>query len=184
MLHLMKKLFLLLYLSLNVFALETLVLGENSLSSNSKSRLESISKHAIKLGHGTINKIYVFVDPMCPFSKKYISKISKSKTLQAVNSYYIFLYKLPKFNSNKLCQHIYQSQNSLDTLQKIMVRNEKADIKTVVVDKKRQEAIDEIAKVGEELKIEIRPYVMKFEKGSNYCIVSSGSAPCMEEFDF
>ena len=180
----MKKIFLLFLLTFNLFAFENLILKENNLSEDAKVLLESISHHAIKIGKGNGSKTYIFVDPMCPFSKKYISMVSKSKIAQALNTYYIFLYRLPKFDSNKLCQHIYQSEDLVAELQAIMIKDKKINLDKLILNAKEQKKINDIAKVGKKLNIKIRPYIMSFKKNSNYCTVSSGSAPCLEEFDF
>ena len=180
----MKKLFLLLYLSLNLFALEKLNLQDESLPANAKERLESISHHAIKLGNGTTCEKYVFVDPMCPFSRAYIKKITQDIELQKVHTYYIFLYKLPKYESNKLSQLIYQSKNPLEILKDVMVKEQKVDLNLHIPNTNLQKKIDSISEVANELNVAIRPYIMRFDKGSNYCTVSTGTAPCTEEADF
>ncbi|QSZ42209.1 hypothetical protein GJV85_08815 [Sulfurimonas aquatica] len=180
----MKKLFLLFLLSLNIFALEKLNINDSSLSDDSQALLESISNYAIKVGNGSFCKTYIFIDPMCPYSQKYIQQITKNKKAQEVNSYYIFLYKLPKFNSNKLLQHIYQSSNPVETLKKVMIKHQDVNLDEVVIDADIQTKINSIASVASSLKITVRPYVMAFQKGSKYCTVSSGPAPCLEENDF
>lgn len=181
----MKYIFLFFYVTLNIFALE--VLHSESLPVNTKVLLESISKHAIVLGKGSLHNRYIFVDPMCPHSQKYIKKITQNKQALAANTYYIFLYKLPKFDSNKLSSTIYESKNPLETLQKVMIEKKKVITKSSVKKNKEKaigDKISAIAKVAKELKIVIRPYIIEFEKGSRYCLVSYGKAPCMEEFDF
>ena len=82
---------LLLHLSLSIFAYDKITIPNKDLSYESKKNLEFISKYAIKIGTGTLHRTYIFVDPMCPFSKKYITKLTKNKMAQALNSYYIFL---------------------------------------------------------------------------------------------
>ena len=182
--NMIKIILLLLHLSLSVFAYDKVTIPNKGLSHESKKNLESISKYAIKIGTGTLHKTYIFIDPMCPFSKKYIAKLTKNKMAQALNSYYIFLYKLPKFKSNKVSQFIYQSKNKSDALKSIMIDNKNIDLNMTKEDKDIQALIDEIARVGEKLKVKQRPYIMSFEKGSIYCTVSSGSAPCLEELNF
>lgn len=180
----MKKLFLLFYLSVNIFALEKLNLSDPGLSENSKVLLESISDHAIKIGQGSTCKTYVFVDPMCPHSRNFIKKIIKNKEAQELNTYYVYLYKLPKFDSNKLSLYIYQSSNSLDTLQEVMVQEKEIDLNTTSIANDKENILQAISTIGAKLHIKIRPYIMEFEKGSKYCRVSIGDAPCLEENDF
>ena len=96
----MKTIFLLLFIFLNIFALEKLDLTDHSIPKNSKKLLESIEEHAIRLGNGKACKTYVFIDPMCQYSKKYLTKIMTNEKALEIDSYYIFLYKLPKYDSN------------------------------------------------------------------------------------
>lgn len=180
----MKTFILTILLALNVFALEKLSLDEHTLSEDTKVLLESISKYAIKIGEGTLSKTYVFVDPMCPHSKKFIQKISENKKAQKTNTYYIFLYKLPKFDSDSLTQYILQSSKQTDALQEVMLKKEKTVLNKSTIKMNIQKIMNNIANVGKKLHIKLRPHIIDFEKGSKYCRVSSGTAPCLEENDF
>lgn len=171
-------------LAINILALEKINIDNTQVSSHEKVLLDSISKYAIRIGTGSMSKAYIFVDPMCPHSKKLISKISNNKKIQERNSYFIFLYKLPKYESNTLSQYIYQAKHPAKALEKIMVENENISLETLKIDQKKQKMMQEIADVGKELNAQIRPYTIRFEKASTYCLVSSGVAPCMEEYDF
>ena len=104
--------------------------------------------------------------------------------LQLMNSYYIFLYRLPKFESDKLTQYIYQSDDTKTCLENVMVNNKEINFDDFELSGDKQKIIDQIAAVGKKLNMVHRPYMMVFEEGSHYCRVSEGSAPCMEEFDF
>lgn len=180
----MKALLLTLLLFTNIFALEKLNIDDPALSGKTRVLLESIAEHAIQIGTGSVSKTYVFVDPMCPFSRNYIQKISQSKKAKETNTYYIFLYKLPMFDSNKLSQYIFQSSNHQETLLEVMVKEEDIDLDATTIDAEKQSIISKISNVGEILNLKVRPYIIEFEKGSKYCTVSSGSAPCLEENDF
>lgn len=145
--------------------------------------VNTISEHAIRLGNGP-NTVYAFVDPMCPMSKSFIELITSKKSFQKESSYYIFLYRLPIFQSDKLIQYIYQSKTPLDTLKEVMIYEDYDDLDKIKPRPEVQRFIDKIADVGKELDIKARPYLLTFEAGSTYCKVSSGTAPCMEENDF
>ena len=67
------KLIILILLSVNILALE---------STQPKALLDSISKYAVRIGSGEVNSYYVFVDPMCPHSKKLIKHLSKDMMKQ------------------------------------------------------------------------------------------------------
>ena len=169
----MKKIFLVLLLCFNIFAIE-----------KPRDLLDSISQYAITIGKGKTNDAYIFVDPMCPYSKSFIKMISDNKMLQLTNSYHIFLYRLPKFESDKLTQYIYQSSNKNKALIDIMVNNKEIDLNNFKLDTKEYDIVKNIAIVARKLHMKKRPYMISFEGDSRYCNVSEGSAPCMEEFDF
>ena len=180
----MRFLFLFL-LSLNIIASDKTVDVNAKMSKEEpKILLDSISEYAIRIGTGNLTNYYIFVDPMCPHSKNFIKLISKNRMQQIHTSYYIFLYRLPKFDSDKLIQRIYQSPDIKSTLLDVMVDDKKLNLKNLKVQSTKSNVIKEISIVSKKMKIKKRPYMIVFEKGSNYCTISEGSAPCLEEFDF
>ena len=169
----MKKILLILLLCSSIFAAQ-----------KPHDLLNDISKHSIDIGTGKTNEVYVFVDPLCKYSKKFITKISENRMLQLINTYHIFLYELPKLKSSKHIQHIYQSKDKKEVLLSIMVDEEDVDISELVIDSNQTQVIEKISLVAESLKIKRRPYMIVYEGDTGYCRVSEGEAPCMEEFDF
>ncbi|WP_373034823.1 thioredoxin fold domain-containing protein [Sulfurimonas sp.] len=169
----MKKILIVLLLCFNVFAVE-----------KPHDLLKSISKDAINIGTGKKNDVYVFVDPMCKYSKRFIKKISENKMLQMLNSYHVFLYRLPKYESDRLIQYIYQSADKKKTLLDVMVRSKKINLDGFKATSKEYEITKRITKVAKKLKIKKRPYMISFQKDSGYCRVSEGIVECMEELDF
>ncbi len=167
----MKAFSLFLLLAFNLFAVH-----------DYQNLVDSISQHAIRIGIGP-NKIYTFVDPLCSKSQLFIELINTRKDLQKKNSYYIFLYRLPKFNSESYIHYIYQSQHRLESLNDIMIYEDYGLVEDFKVDKKTLEMTDDIARVAKELKMKRRPYLLIFDAGSSYCRVSEGTAPCMEDSD-
>lgn len=168
----MKKIFLSLMLCFSVFAEET-----------PKILMESISKHAIVIGHGP-EKAYVFVDPICPRSRAYISLINGRKDLHEKKSYHIFLHPLKRFHSEKLIQHIYQSEDPKNTLEDIMVKNTEVDVDKFEATKNTLEVIEEITVVATQMHMTRRPYQILFELKSNFCRVTEGEAACTESASF
>jgi len=146
--------------------------------------LDSISQHAIRIGSGDLKKYYIFVDPMCPYSKNFIKLISQNKMQQIHTSYYVFLYRLPKFKSDKLIQYIYQCSDNKSALLDVMVKEKNTDLRQLQIDNNKVKIIDEISFIARKMNIKKRPYMIVFKEGSKYCDVSEGSAPCLEEFDF
>ena len=173
----MKILYIVLLLCFNIFATQT-----DSLSQKPRVMLESISKYAIRLGNGDAKVIYIFVDPMCKYSNRFITKINENEIIQQTNSYYIFLYKLPKYDSQKLIQYIYQSDEPKSTLLDVMVDEDIIDLDDFNANNKTITAIQKIAEVAEEFDMTLRPYIISFEKDSKYCNVSEGTLSCVEEF--
>ena len=172
----MKTIVLILVLSFTLYAVEI-----------KQVTLNSISEYAIKIGKGKTNNIYVFVDPMCKYSRKLIKKIQNNKLLQLVNTYHIFLYRLPKYESDKLNQYIYQSSNRDEAFLYIMTQDidfeMDLDLDDFETNDKTYKEMNKIATVAKELKMTKRPYLIKFDNKTGYCRVSEGIASCMEEFD-
>ena len=147
----MKNLFLILLLSISLLATQ-----------KQQNLFDSISQHAIRIGNGKLSREYVFIDPMCKHSIKYIKLIMEDETLQKNNSYYIFLYRLPKFDSDELIQYIYQSKNIKSALREIMVEEAEVDLFDLEPSDETLKIIDEIAIVGKKLKVDHRPQMFTF----------------------
>ncbi len=163
------KALLLFVLSLNLFALE-----------DREVLLDSISQYAIRIGEGP-NRVYAFVDPLCPFSQAFISLIDNREDLQKKSSYYIFLYRLPKFDSDKLIEYIYQSSHPLSTLQEVMIYKDYETEDDFKATPETRTIVRKVAEVARKMEIKSRPYLLFFDEGSEYCRVSEGTAPCLEE---
>ncbi len=151
--------------------------------SNRQELMDSISQHAIRIGTGPV-RIYSFIDPLCSQSKRFINLINERQDLQQKNSYYIFLYRLPRFESDKLIQYIYQSEDPLKTLKEIMIEEYYDEMDDFKASPHTYAKINAIAKTAEQLRMEYRPYLLIFKEGSSYCKISDGTAPCMEENHF
>ena len=126
--------------------------------------LDSISQHAIRIGNGNSYNVYVFVDPMCIHSQIYIDEITEKKELHKDNSYYIFLYRLDKFDSTELIEFIYQAKNPKLALEDIMIRDKEVDTFDLSVSKKTLKIIEEVALVGQKLEAEHRPFIIKLPR--------------------
>ena len=146
----MKTLLFIILLATSTFAVE-----------KSQALLDSISQHAIRIGSGTTNNIYAFVDPMCVYSQAYIDEISENKKLHKDNSYYIFLYRLPKFESEELIQFIYQSKNPKSALEDIMIDDKEVDTFYLNASEKTLKIIEEVALVAKKLEVDHRPFIIE-----------------------
>lgn len=150
----MKTLLFMILLSLNLLAAQI----EQSL-------LNTISQYAIQIGNGNANNRHVFVDPECPFSREYIQKITEMEDLDKDNSYYIYLYRLPKLDSDELIQYIYQSKDRIRTLKDIMVDEEDLEEDVLFnfeVTEETLAIINEVASVAKKLKVNRRPQIFTF----------------------
>lgn len=168
----MKALFLILCLLFNGFA-----------EQDRQVLMDSISQYAIRIGSGP-NKIYTFVDPLCPKSQLFVGMITERQDLQEKNSYYIFLYRLRKFDSDAHIQYIAQSNDPLNALKEIMLDEDYSGLETFVARPQTLSKIKKVAKIAEEMQIKRRPYLLIFDEGSQHCRVSEGTAPCLEDKDF
>lgn len=87
---------------------------------------EYIKESEIIIGTGP-DDIYVFIDPICPHSRAFISLIHDSENMQKKYKYHIWLYRLPKFQSTPYIYTIYNKNGSdrLALLYDIMVKESK-----------------------------------------------------------
>jgi hypothetical protein len=168
----MKTLLLLILFSLNLPAIE-----------DRKLLMDSIVHDAIRIGHGP-NTYYAFVDPLCSKSQRFIEMINERKDLQKKNSYYIFLYRLEKFDSDAYINYIYQSKHPLIALKEIMIDGDYDQVNIIEIHEETRTKVDHISEVAQQLKMKRRPYLLIFDEGSQYCHVSEGTAPCLEENSF
>lgn len=140
--------------------------------------LEKVKPYAIELGVGA-TEVYVFVDPMCPKSRAYITHISTTGNLLRRLHYYIFLQRLEKFDSDRLIHEIYASKNPRLMLQKVMVEGcapqELKGVKHAYADR----AVAAVSEAAERIGMKRRPYLMILKPDAPYCVVSEGDADCL-----
>ena len=65
--------------------------------------------------------LYVFIDPLCPHSRKFITMISKNPKMLSKYQYHLFLYSIPRMKSTDVVSAVYMSENPMETLLQIMV---------------------------------------------------------------
>ncbi len=174
----MKFLSLIFLLFINIFAAQSV-----DITQKPKADLEAIEHHAIRFGTGEMSKVYVFVDPLCQYSKALMKKIDENKMLQLTNSYYIFMYRLPRLDSEKSMQYILEAKDRKEALVEVMIDEEIIDVSDLVAKPQTLKALKEIAEVASTLEMTQRPYMISFDKDSKFCRVSEGSASCLDEFE-
>lgn len=121
----------------------------------SVSLLTSIHNDAIILGSGK-KLLYVFIDPLCPHSRKFLTMVSKNPKMLSKYQYHLFLYSIPRMKSTDVVSAVYMSSNPVDTLVQIMVENKVRYDKGNKMTKAR---INRIATVGQEINVYKRPYI-------------------------
>ncbi len=122
-----------------------------------RTTLESIKPHAITYGSGS-KEVHVFVDPMCPLSQEYLRWVTSNERLKERYRYFIYLYKLKKYDSTALMRHIYRSDYPFEILRQIMVEHWLPD----TIDGKPGEAVDrtiaDVARAAVHIDVYKRPY--------------------------
>lgn len=119
------------------------------------SLLQSIHNDAIILGNGK-KFLYVFIDPLCPYSRKFITMVSKNPKMLSKYQYRILLYSIPHMKSTDVVSAVYISPNPIDTLLQIMVEDKIRYDKGNEMTKARVNRIDAVAK---EIDVYKRPYI-------------------------
>lgn len=171
------------YLMLLLFSFTLFASQNMPVSQKPKADLESISKYAIKFGSGKNSDIYVFVDPLCKYSRELMKKINNNKMLQLTNTYHIFLYRLPRLESQKTMEYILESKDPKEALISVMIDEEVLDLGGFEAKGDAKEILQKISQVAQTLEMTQRPYMISFDKDSPYCRVSEGSASCLEEIE-
>lgn len=121
----------------------------------SVSLLKSIHKDALVLGNGE-KTVYVFIDPLCPHSRKFIKMVSKNPKMLSKYKYRLFLYSIPRMKSTDVVSAIYLSENPIKTLLKAMVDEDVHYEKGNEIIKAR---VNRIAVVAQDMDVHKRPYI-------------------------
>ncbi|WP_309497881.1 hypothetical protein [Sulfurovum sp.] len=119
------------------------------------SLLQNIHDDAIILGNGK-KLLYVFIDPLCPHSRKFIKMVSKNPKMLSKYQYSILLYSIPRMKSTEVISAVYISPKPIETLLKIMVEDKVSYDKGNVMTKAKVNRIETVAK---EIDVYKRPYI-------------------------
>ncbi|MCW8837964.1 MAG: hypothetical protein OQJ77_00340 [Thiovulaceae bacterium] len=118
--------------------------------------VSSIQTYGIKYGNGQQN-VYVFVDPLCRYSRKFISMISKKPKMLSKYKYIIYLYEIPRLHSKNTIAAIYNSKEPVKVLLEVMLEDKKISIMPTT---KTQTTVDAISKIAQKLHITKRPSII------------------------
>lgn len=118
--------------------------------------VQSIQHDAIMYGSGN-REVYVFIDPLCPFSRKFISMVSNNPVMLEKYRYHLYLYAIPRLHSQKTIAAVYRAHKPLETLLKIMLDNDKttADLTPEVKAK-----MSDIKTIAQQLNVNKRPFLI------------------------
>jgi len=85
--------------------------------------LREVGKDSISIGTGE-NIEYIFIDPDCKYSQRFLTKIVNNKEALAYTTYKFVLAKLDKFNSNAKINYIRSAKDPKEALISFMVKKE------------------------------------------------------------
>lgn len=119
------------------------------------SLLQSIDNDAIILGSGK-KMLYVFIDPLCLHSRKFITMVSKNPKMLSKYQYHLFLYSIPRMKSTDVVSAVYMSVNPVETLLQIMVEEKVSYDKG---NEMTQAKVNRITAVAEEIDVYKRPFI-------------------------
>ena len=121
----------------------------------SASLLQSIDNDALILGNGK-KLLYVFIDPLCEYSRKFIKMVSKNPKMLSKYQYHLFLYSIPRLKSTDVVSAVYMSSNPKETLLQVMIEEKVSYDKG---NEMTQARVNRIATVAEEIDVYKRPYI-------------------------
>lgn len=141
--------------------------------------VEKIKPQALILGSGE-SRVFAFLDPLCSKSQNYLEMIAGNEKLLKQKTFYLYLYRLPKFESDRLIEHIYSAKEPLQMMKKVMIGKFFPKTYRMKITAQGQKVKAKIKRIADGFGAKRRPYLLLFNKGSNYCKVSEGSAPCLD----
>lgn len=124
--------------------------------------LKPIGGDAIRMGEGSV-KVHVFIDPLCPRSRDFVTMISESEKMRSRYSYYFYLYELKRFKSHALINAIYMAKNPLQAMLDVMVDKKEMEL-SPMPGKEISDKIERITKAAGMLDVYKRPYLIMIKK--------------------
>lgn len=116
----------------------------------------AIKHDAIILGEGG-QEVHVFLDPLCPHSRKFIAMVSGSPRMLAKYRYHIYLYSIPRLHSEKTVSAIYASAVPGEALLGVMVGGKAIEPASTAAGER---AVAEIADAAGRIDVYKRPYII------------------------
>ncbi len=120
--------------------------------------LQEYEDDAVVLGQGD-EAVYAFIDPLCPRSQAYLEDIYRRKERMFCNyTYYLFLYKLDRYDSEKLIATILASDYPELALKTVMVSQQ--EIVLEEADPDMLEQMQRIKTAAQRVGVYKRPYIL------------------------
>ena len=123
-----------------------------------KQHVKSVNSHAIVMGEGE-KVVYVFLDPLCKFSRKFMKTVTKNPYMLKKYRYNIFLYEISRLHSSDIIHYIYQSKKTLDELKQIMLENKIPSINSSF-EAQTKNIVREINSMAKKIDVNKRPYII------------------------
>jgi len=118
--------------------------------------VQSIQQDAIIYGSGDHN-VYVFIDPWCQYSRKFISMVTNNPVMLAKYRYHLYLYGIPRLHSQNAIAAVYRAKDPLKRLLKIMIHDDKT---TAPLTPLVQAKISAIKTIAGQLHVNKRPFLI------------------------
>lgn len=118
--------------------------------------VQSIQKDGIIYGSGS-RDVYVFIDPWCRYSRKFITLVSKNPKMLTKYRYHLYLYGIPRLHSQNAIAAVYRAKKPLETLLKIMIHD---DNTTKPIISEVRVKVSKIKTVAKKLHVNKRPFLI------------------------
>lgn len=118
--------------------------------------VRSIQQDAILYGEGN-KDVYVFIDPWCQYSRKFISMVTDNPVMLAKYRYHLYLYGIPRLHSQNAIAAVYRAKDPLKRLLKIMIYDDKT---TAPLTPLVQAKISAIKTIAGQLNVNKRPFLI------------------------
>ena len=123
--------------------------------------MSSVDSDAIIMGKGA-KTVYVFLDPLCKFSRKFMKTVTRNPYMLEKYNYHIFLYEIPRLRSSNIIHYVYQSKIPLKGLKQIMLKNKQPSTSDTFKSETKK-IVRSIKELATKMDVNKRPYIIVSE---------------------
>ncbi len=152
----MFKIILTLCIFTSLYASPAQTMKQNVSIKSSLNLLKNIQDKGIVLGSGE-QIVYVFIDPMCKYSRKFMHNVTSNKKMLKKYKYILYLYSIPRLHSKKVVLAVYKSAKPLATLMEIMLDDKHYSSSG---NEKGEKTIAMISAVAKRIHVNKRPFII------------------------